>query len=356
MRLRNGLVVVLVTLGILAPLYGQPAGPSKEERKLMKQKLEAAQQELRETLVLSRDMKFEVLAVLPAYQRCVDAGMEFHKESSDRVKLLKDLVEVAKGVEKEMEARLKSGGGRQRDVFAIRYMRLDAELRLLREKKASKEEGKLMKQKLDTAQMEIDETLKLSRGGFDLLAALPAYHRCVDAGLELYQDSTDRINLLEGLVECAKAFEKNAEQRFKGGAGTQRDLYAIRYMRLDAQSRLLREKNKASKEVRKLMNQKLETAQMELAAALKLSRDVKFDLLGPLHAHQRYLDAGLEFYQEATDRVKLLEDLVEVAKGVDKQMEARLRGGAGRRIDANAIRYMRLDAELRLLREKKKAK
>jgi hypothetical protein len=248
MRHRKNLLALLVTLGILAPLYGQPAGPSKEERKLMSEKLATAQQELRETLALSRDIKFEVLAVLPAYQRCVDAGMEFYKGSSDRVKLLEGLVEVAKGVEKEMEARLRNGGGRQRDVYAIRYMRLDAELRLLRETK------------------------------------------------------------------------------------------------------------KASKEERKLMKQKLETAQMEVAAALQESRNVKFDLLGPLHAHQRCVNAGLEFYQEATDRVKLLEDFVEVAKGVDKQMEDGLRGGAGRRIDANTIRYMRLDAELRLLREKKKAK
>jgi hypothetical protein len=375
MRHLKGLVVLVVGLGLLLPLYAQPPGASEDERKLMKEKLETAKKELDEVMAMSRQVRFDILSGLPAQQRFIDAGLDYYQESADRVKLLDGLATFAKSVEKFVEGRFEAGAGRPIDLYAVHYARLDAEVRLLREKKRaqpaglSEEERKSRQEKtkgtLETARKELEEGIAQSQQvRFEVWPVLSAQQHFVDAGLDYYQESADRVKLLKDLVRLAKEADAIFEGRFKGGAGTQVEMCAARYARLDAELRLLREKKAQpaapSDEDRKLMQEKmkdkLETARKEVDQVMSLLKDVKFGPSPVVPAYKHFVDAGLDFYVDVSDRVKLLEDALKFAKGAEEIVQSRLKGGTGMARDLSAVRYVRIDAELRLLREKKKAK
>jgi hypothetical protein len=72
-----------------------------------------------------------------AGKRLCQSGMEVYDDPKDRIKLLTDYVELAKDTEKTFEAQL--GGGRvDTSVFhEARYFRIDAEIQLLKAKRAA---------------------------------------------------------------------------------------------------------------------------------------------------------------------------------------------------------------------------
>jgi hypothetical protein len=68
-------------------------------------------------------------------RRVASAGMEFHRDGKDRLKLLEEYVRIAKSSEVATEGAFTDGRASSQEKNRARYLRLDAELALLREKK-----------------------------------------------------------------------------------------------------------------------------------------------------------------------------------------------------------------------------
>jgi hypothetical protein len=70
---------------------------------------------------------------------------------------------------------------------------------------------------------------------------------------------------------------------------------------------------------------------------------------------QRLLESGLELNERPADRVRLLEQYLEVAKEVERIGQARFDSGRVSGADFHRMRYFRIDAEIRLLRARREA-
>jgi hypothetical protein len=69
-------------------------------------------------------------------------------------------------------------------------------------------------------------------------------------------------------------------------------------------------------------------------------------------AARRGLDSGQELYERPADRLRLFEQSLEVAREVERIAEARHGGGKSPASERERARYHRLDAEIRVLRNR----
>jgi hypothetical protein len=76
----------------------------------------------------------------------------------------------------------------------------------------------------------------------------------------------------------------------------------------------------------------------------KIRLDEMFD------ATRRVLDSDQELYDRPADRLRLLEQYLEVAREVERIAELRHEGGKSPASERERARYYRLDAEIRVLR------
>jgi hypothetical protein len=104
---------------------------------------------------------------------------------------------------------------------------------------------KLLKERHNTAVEEVESLHKLfTQGNHSLIELAPAVDRLVDAACELQPDAKDRIAIREQHVEYLQTVEKMTQAQFQAGLAGRSDVLRARYERIDAEIRLLREKEK----------------------------------------------------------------------------------------------------------------
>jgi hypothetical protein len=128
-----------------AVLENKPLEPAKgddEERKLLKERYNAALAELR-----ARYQRFEagndtLDALFDAARRVLDSELELCGKAAERVAVREKYLELAREVEKIQQARVDAGRAGAQDLEQARYLRIDAQLQLLRAKKAAEAKPK----------------------------------------------------------------------------------------------------------------------------------------------------------------------------------------------------------------------
>jgi len=103
----------------------------------------------------------------------------------------------------------------------------------------------------------------------------------------------------------------------------------------------------------KLMAERFNAALAEVQSA---HQRVVAGQIGPdglFEATSRLKHAGLEVFADPKQRIKLLEDFVELAKEVERITDARQQAGRATVEEMQRVRYYRLDAEIALLRLKR---
>jgi hypothetical protein len=108
--------------------------------------------------------------------------------------------------------------------------------------------------------------------------------------------------------------------------------------------------------VRKLLKERYNEALAEARARHALILAGKTLVDETFDAFQRFVNAGLEVADTPAARVALLKQYVELAKEVERIVSERVQAGQVQRADLHRARYIRLDAELQLLRAQAKAK
>ena len=107
-------------------------------------------------------------------------------------------------------------------------------------------------------------------------------------------------------------------------------------------------------ELRKLQKARYDEASAGLAELIVRSKDVRFSI-GDLVEAQRVVLSGLDLYDQPKDQVAFLSQHVETLKLLENQIQDRIKGGVGQKLDLLRVRYNRLDAEIHLLRAKRQA-
>jgi len=116
------------------------ADKDDEAAKLLKERYNAGQQELRSRYIEWLQGVESLPQVYAAAHRVIEARLEAGGPGSDKVAVLKEKVAFAKVVETQAEALRKkfNRAGQVSDEQSARYFRADAELELLRAEKAAK--------------------------------------------------------------------------------------------------------------------------------------------------------------------------------------------------------------------------
>ena len=120
----------------------QPAAGDSKLQELLKERYNAALQELQDDMKLVRQGRITEDFLFAAQKRLLEAGLELKGRPADRIAALKDHLELARRIELETGLRLQAGTTPAAKVAQARYFRLDVEIRLLREReKAPREKG-----------------------------------------------------------------------------------------------------------------------------------------------------------------------------------------------------------------------
>lgn len=116
-----------------------PSDPRDDElARLLKERYNAAVAELKNSLALYEVGRGDFYSVAHAGRRVLDAGVEIWTVPKDRISLLASYVELATDNEKIAKARLEHGNGSPIDLDRATYERANAQIMLLREKRASR--------------------------------------------------------------------------------------------------------------------------------------------------------------------------------------------------------------------------
>jgi hypothetical protein len=116
----------------------QPAKGDDELHKLLKERYNAALDEVQVRLKQFRDVRAGNLNDLgQAARRLLDARLELCANAAERVPVYEQHLEMARTVEKIQKARYDTGQASAADWHQARFQRLDVEIQLLRAKKAA---------------------------------------------------------------------------------------------------------------------------------------------------------------------------------------------------------------------------
>lgn len=106
-------------------------------------------------------------------------------------------------------------------------------------------------------------------------------------------------------------------------------------------------------ELRKLQKARYNEAIGELKSLYKLYKDYKIQAEPFAEAGPRLLQAGLDLYDKPADKVALLTQYLDFTKEIEKGIQLRYEAGTVDATQFHRTRYMRLDAEIHLLRAKR---
>ena len=108
-----------------------------ELRRLLKERYNAAVGELHDRTKEFLAGRGTLEYLFDAHRRLTRAGLEVYEKPADRVALLQKNLDQAKEVEKVNQARFDAGRIASQDLHRSRYFRLDAEIELLRARRAA---------------------------------------------------------------------------------------------------------------------------------------------------------------------------------------------------------------------------
>ena len=108
-------------------------------------------------------------------------------------------------------------------------------------------------------------------------------------------------------------------------------------------------------ELRKLLKARYNEAIAEMKARFQEFEAGKGALDTMLGASRRVLESGLELSDNPRERVKLLEQFLEMAKEVEKIKKAQIESGRNPIAELHEARHLRIDTEIRLLRARRQA-
>jgi hypothetical protein len=123
-----------------ALLTGQPLKEDSKDdelRKLQKARYNEALFEVEGLTKLYQLARASYDSLAEARQRLLQAGLELCDKPADKVALLTQFVERTRAAEKIAQARHEAGRGTESALHRARYQRLDAEIQLLRAKRAA---------------------------------------------------------------------------------------------------------------------------------------------------------------------------------------------------------------------------
>jgi len=100
-----------------------------------------------------------------------------------------------------------------------------------------------------------------------------------------------------------------------------------------------------------LLQERIESASKALEMAEKMRQSGTVDSEEVVRWSQRWAQARLDAANTAAQRTAILTDLVEIAKAGEAAAEKRFQAGTSTSLDAEAARYFRIDAELKLARQ-----
>jgi hypothetical protein len=106
-------------------------GADGELRRLMKERYNAAVQGARGRWQEFLAGRCSLDGLLPSARQVLDAGLPLNDRAADRIALLAQFAELARDVEKVAQARHQAGQIPITEAAQARYLRLDAEIRLL---------------------------------------------------------------------------------------------------------------------------------------------------------------------------------------------------------------------------------
>jgi outer membrane protein TolC len=113
-----------------------------EERKLLKERYNVAVEVLKIELVLFQSGIRDWTEVAQATQRLYEAQIELCETPAERVAVREQQLQLARDLEHLASSKFEAGNGTKSDVSRARYFRIDAELQLLRAKKAAEAKAK----------------------------------------------------------------------------------------------------------------------------------------------------------------------------------------------------------------------
>jgi hypothetical protein len=106
-------------------------------------------------------------------------------------------------------------------------------------------------------------------------------------------------------------------------------------------------------ELRKLLKARYNAAVAEMKARFKEFEAGRGRVDSMLGASKRLLESGLELSAGPNDRIKLLEQFLEMAKEAERIKQVLVDEGREAPTELHEARYLRIDAEIRLLRAKR---
>jgi hypothetical protein len=116
----------------------EPAAGDSKLTRLLKERYNAALEDLQASVQLAWQGRQVFGFLLEAQTRCLEAGLELKDRRAERIALLKDHLELAKRVEQEINKRFQDGRVSVQDRARGRYLRLNVEIRLLREQQKAR--------------------------------------------------------------------------------------------------------------------------------------------------------------------------------------------------------------------------
>lgn len=100
-----------------------------------------------------------------------------------------------------------------------------------------------------------------------------------------------------------------------------------------------------------LLQERIESAKTTMDVARELSRSGVVSSEEVILWTQRWAQARVDAAGSDGERIATLKELVDVAKAAEAEAEGRFRSGTANRLDTEAARYLRIDAELKLSRQ-----
>jgi hypothetical protein len=171
----------------------------------------------------------------------------------------------------------------------------------------------------------------------------------LEAELEATESERDRIPLYQQTLDVLTDFEKRAQAEMEAARGTELAVLRIRARRLEVESRLEQPR------VKKLQKERIDTLKVLVEGTERMFKNGRTSAEELCEARLLLLEGELDATEEASDRIALYTNIVDVLKEYEKHADAQRVNVRGTDEDARKtlkVRARRLEFEIRLERAK----
>jgi hypothetical protein len=340
-----------------------------EVTKLLRERHDAGEKEFQYLNALAKigvgsDFGVFVIRYASSGSRVADAILQLPAKPEEKIRLLKDVLAQAEAFENRIQQRLKANIGDSFIHYPVAHcLRLDVQLRLLRLTGRAEDSAKLLAKRHDAYKTLLEDVRAQDRGfggefGASLSEYLCAGKRVLDSALEVPAKREEKITILKDFLAQGEPAEKNLERLFQAKKVPLPAYMLFRYVRLDAEIRLLKLTG-ATDHVAKRLAERHDAVKQEFQYLTRVNKGGS-----PPHsafiesyasAGKRTLDSALDLPAKPEEKIEIVEGLLKTIQPLDKIMEARSKIGSGGHSlpDHMVIRYLRCDVEIQLLKLKR---